>query len=107
MMGDFNGWDRNANPMDRLDEQGIYETFVPGALTGDLYKYCIQGEDGEYYEKADPYANFAEVRPGTASRVTELGSYPWRDGGWEAKSSGRTGKRNRCLSWKYIRVPGS
>ena len=85
VMGDFNGWDRNANPMDRLDEQGIYETFVPGALTGDLYKYCIQGEDGEYYEKADPYANFAEVRPGTASRVTELGSYPWRDGGWEAK----------------------
>lgn len=85
VMGDFNGWDRNANPMDRLDGQGLYEVFVPGALSGDLYKYCIQGEDGEYYEKADPYANFAEVRPGTASRVSELGGYPWRDGGWEAK----------------------
>ena len=32
--------------------------------------------------KADPYAFHAETRPGTASKLYELGEYRWGDGAW-------------------------
>ena len=61
---------------------GVFETFVPGAKIGQLYKFFIVGMNGEHIYKADPYANEAELRPGTASRITDIGDYKWKDTTW-------------------------
>ncbi len=49
---------------------------------GQLYKFFIVGMNGEHIYKADPYANEAELRPGTASRITDIGDYKWKDTTW-------------------------
>ena len=85
VIGDFNNWDNQANPMNRVGEIGVYEIFVPGAKVGDLYKFFIVGYHGEELYKADPYANEAELRPGTASRITDITDYKWKDTTWMKK----------------------
>ena len=82
VIGEFNEWDEQANPMERVGEIGVYETFVPGAKIGQLYKFYIKGMHGENLYKADPYANEAEMRPGTASRIADLSDYTWKDATW-------------------------
>ncbi|MDO4621364.1 MAG: 1,4-alpha-glucan branching protein GlgB [Eubacteriales bacterium] len=81
VIGEFNGWNEDANPMQKLNEIGVYETFIEGAAVGDLYKYLIIARDGSKLYKADPYANWAEKRPGNASRIADI-SYKWADGTW-------------------------
>lgn len=82
VVGTFNGWREAAGCMERLGASGIYELFVPGAIKGDLYKYCIHTRTGEVLYKADPYAFESEVRPGNASRVAGIEDYRWRDQEW-------------------------
>ena len=82
VVGTFNGWRETAGCMERLGASGIYELFVPGAIEGDLYKYCIHTRTGEVLYKADPYAFESEVRPGNASRVAGIEDYRWRDQEW-------------------------
>ena len=82
VVGTFNSWREEAGCMERLGDSGIYEIFVPGAIEGELYKYCIHTRDGETLYKADPYAFESEVRPGNASRVAEIEDYCWRDQEW-------------------------
>ena len=85
VVGEFNGWDALANPMERNEPLGIYTAFVPGVRQGALYKFCIETYKGELLYKADPYANSAEMRPGTASRVTDILNLKWSDTTWMAK----------------------
>ena len=82
VVGEFNDWDTEANPMQKAGEIGVYEVFVPGAKEGQLYKFYIEGAHGEELYKADPYANAAELRPGTASRITNITDYKWTDDKW-------------------------
>lgn len=82
VVGTFNGWREAAGCMERLGASGIYELFVPGAIEGDLYKYCIHTRTGEVLYKADPYAFESEIRPGNASRVAGIEDYRWRDQEW-------------------------
>ena len=82
VVGEFNSWDTEANPMQKAGEIGVYEVFVPGAKEGQLYKFYIEGAHGEELYKADPYANAAELRPGTASRITNITDYKWTDDKW-------------------------
>lgn len=82
VVGEFNNWDTEANPMQKAGEIGVYEVFVPGAKEGQLYKFYIEGAHGEELYKADPYANAAELRPGTASRITNITDYKWTDDKW-------------------------
>lgn len=79
VIGSFNGWREDANVMERLAPMGIYELFVPGAKEDDLYKYYIETADGRGLYKADPYANYCELRPGTASRITDIDRFSWTD----------------------------
>ena len=79
--GDFNNWDGRAHQMERLDSSGIFELFIPGIRAGELYKYEVKAKGGLTYLKADPYANAAEKRPGTASVVADLW-YHWQDKEW-------------------------
>ena len=70
--------------MKRLEPEtmGIFELFIPGVEEGDLYKYLIETKDGKRLYKADPYANYAELRPGTASAVADLEHFKWSDAEW-------------------------
>ncbi len=83
VIGDFNGWESGATPLRLRQEVGIWEGFVPGVGDGTAYKFSIAGADGRaYFEKADPYAFHAELRPRTASLVCDLDGYAWGDDAW-------------------------
>ena len=82
VIGEFNGWDRQADMMERQEPLGVYTLFIEGLQTGALYKYCIETQKGEFLDKADPFANEAELRPGTASRVTDIDHFKWSDDAW-------------------------
>ena len=84
VVGDFNDWNERANPCGNLGGSGIWQTFCPGVKEYDLYKYCIQTQDGRYLYKADPFAFHTETRPGDASKVYALDGYAWRDAAWQA-----------------------
>ena len=58
--------------------------FVPNLPDGTLYKYEIKAKGGLTYLKADPYANAAELRPNTASIVSDLSKFTWTDEKWLA-----------------------
>ena len=68
--------------MERQEPLGIYTCFVPGVEEYAMYKYCIETYTGEYVFKADPYANYAELRPGTASKVVDITDMKWTDKAW-------------------------
>ena len=87
VIGTFNDWNETANSMRRLEPAGIgiFEAFIPKAELGDLYKYLIITPDGRKLYKADPYANYAEVRPGTASRIADIEHFKWTDDKWMDK----------------------
>ena len=82
VIGEFNDWDETKDKMKRGEPLGIYTCFVPEAKKGDLYKFCIETQAGEKIYKADPFANYAELRPGTASRITDISSHKWKDTTW-------------------------
>lgn len=85
VIGEFNEWDLNADMMQRHDPMGIYTKFVPGAKEGQLYKFCIETQNGAKIDKADPFANYAELRPGNASRITDISNLKWSDSLWMKK----------------------
>jgi 1,4-alpha-glucan branching enzyme len=85
VVGDFNGWDPEANSMTLLDDSGIWEAFVPGLNVGELYKYAITTSSGKILFKADPYAFQSEYRPQTASVTADLSGFQWKDLAWLEK----------------------
>ncbi len=82
VVGSFNGWDEYAHPMEKLGPVGIWGAFIPGVNLGEMYKFLITAQDGRKLYKADPYANYAEFRPGTASVITDLSGFAWKDEKW-------------------------
>ena len=80
VVGDFNGWDGAATPMEKLDG-GVWAAFVPGLETGALYKYCVTGADGRTVFKADPFAAYSQNGADTASIVWRS-RHEWRDGAY-------------------------
>ncbi len=82
VIGTFNGWDENAHQLKKINDVGIWTIFVPNVGEGELYKFMITAQDGSKLYKADPFANWAELRPGTASRTTDLSGYKWGDNKW-------------------------
>ncbi len=85
LVGDFNGWDETACEMTRLEPLGFYEVFVEGLGVGEIYKYLITTQDGRKLYKADPFANYAELRPGTASKIVDISKLKWHDSVWIKK----------------------
>ena len=81
IIGDFNQWEKGQHPMQK-GESGIWELFIPDVQEGERYKYLIKGNDREIYQKSDPYGFQQEVRPDTASIVTNLDNYTWGDSHW-------------------------
>lgn len=85
VVGDFNNWDKDKNPMVREEPLGIYTCFIQGIEEDMIYKYCIETKTGDFLYKADPFANYAEVRPGTASKVHDISNLKWSDSAWMEK----------------------
>ena len=88
VVGTFNGWNTTDHPMTKIGEIGIWERFIPGIGEGELYKYLIDTQQGTQIYKADPYANRAEMRPGTASVTADLSGYTWGDKKWMSERDG-------------------
>lgn len=82
VVGEFNDWDFEKNYMDRQEPTGVYTCFIKEAKEGQLYKFCIETMQGKRIFKADPYANYAELRPGTASIITDISDLKWSDQQW-------------------------
>ncbi len=82
VMGSFNYWNETQYPMNKLGDGGIYSLFIPGVKEGDMYKFVIDTWYANRIQKADPFANKAELRPGTASIVTDITGYEWSDSEW-------------------------
>lgn len=96
VVGEFNDWDPDKNPMEP-HEGGLFVAYVKEAKHGDMYKYLIHGYDGQDYYKADPFAFYSELRPGTASRVYDLADYDWTDEKF-LKKRARTNLQKRPVS---------
>ena len=79
VVGDFNLWDGRRHQMRKLKDSGIFELFIPGLKVGAVYKYEIKFKNCDTALKADPYANYAELRPHTASVVWDINQYQWND----------------------------
>jgi 1,4-alpha-glucan branching enzyme len=108
--GEFNGWNNSSDLMQLRPEAGIWEYFRPGLGPGARYKYHVVSKYNDYkVDKADPFAFYAELRPGTASRVWDLEAYVWGDLEWT--SAGAAGATDTPMSiyevhaGSWMRVP--
>lgn len=83
VIGDFNGWNPVAHPLGvRWDGSGIWEGFIPGISSGEIYKYHIVSHHNNYrVDKGDPFAFWWELPPRTGSKVWSL-DYHWHDEMW-------------------------
>lgn len=98
VIGQFNRWNGLHHPMQKRGDSGIWELFIPGLVEGDIYKYEVKGPHDFLGQKSDPYAFAAELRPKTASVVTDLHRYTWNDEAWMAKRKGCSPEMNRPIS---------
>ena len=105
LVGNFNEWDENATPMERLEPLGIYQIFLTGIKVGDIYKYCVTAQDGKKTLKADPYGFQAELRPNNASVVADISDFKWHDSRWMKKREKFDDKKNPMFVYEVH--PGS
>ena len=82
VVGDFNDWDGQNHYMERYTDGGIWTLFIPGVKEFALYKYRIETQNFATVDRADPYAFYSELRPGTASRVYNIERFRWADKKW-------------------------
>ncbi|MDO4640840.1 MAG: 1,4-alpha-glucan branching protein GlgB [Neisseria sp.] len=72
VVGEFNHWDGRRHPMRFHSKDGLWELFVPDAQNGQLYKFELLDSNGNLHLKADPFAFAAQLRPETASQISQL-----------------------------------
>ncbi|TAK28140.1 MAG: 1,4-alpha-glucan branching protein GlgB [Myxococcaceae bacterium] len=119
VIGDWNLWDPATHPLRRIGGLGLWEIFVPDVPTGARYKFDLVTSWGESLRKSDPYASFAELRPGQAS-VVFASRHVWRDDAWIASRASRSaqsapmsiyevhagswrrGEDDRWLTWREL-----
>ncbi|MBY0511988.1 MAG: 1,4-alpha-glucan branching protein GlgB [Rhodospirillaceae bacterium] len=83
VVGDFNAWDAQRHKMQTAGGSGVWQLFIPGLTAGALYKYEIEGRDGDVQPlKADPYGAMQEIPPHSASVVADDEPFPWTDEAW-------------------------
>ena len=87
VVGEFNSWDDTRNPMERIADTEIWETFIPNLKIYDIYKYCVTTSTGKKLMKADPYGTHMETAPATATKLYDLDNYKWSDSEWQKKKS--------------------
>ncbi len=95
VIGDFNQWDGQQHYMERLNDRGDWQLFIPQIKEWSLYKYRIETADQTFLDKADPFAFYSELRPNTSSIVANIEGYEWNDQEW---MENRTKNFDRPLS---------
>ncbi|MFT3877947.1 MAG: 1,4-alpha-glucan branching protein GlgB [Propioniciclava sp.] len=83
---DFNWW--TGDVMQLIPGTGVWGTFVEGVGDGTLYKFNILGADGQWHEKVDPMAFFAEQAPANSS-IVYTSQFGWGDDEWMEKRKSR------------------
>ena len=83
LVGEFNDWDKTSHPMNNINNSGIWSIFIKDVIIGQAYKYNVVGCDNISRLKSDPYANYSQKRPETASIVYEDLNYKWKDSKWQ------------------------
>lgn len=82
VVGDFNDWNKDKNPMYKISDS-LWETEITDKIEQYTnYKYAITGQNGSTIMKSDPYGYHMETRPGTATKFYEMNRYEWNDGKW-------------------------
>lgn len=82
VMGSFNHWNKDLNPLVPRQSSGIWEGFIPGICSGTTYKYHIRSTQENYQvDKTDPFAFYTELSPQTASVAWDL-AHEWKDAAW-------------------------
>lgn len=79
VIGEWSGW--NGITMFR-DNCGVYSVYCDGARVGQMYKYRIHRRDGSVTEHSDPYGFRTELRPNSASIITDLRAFGFDDEKW-------------------------
>jgi 1,4-alpha-glucan branching enzyme len=101
IIGDFNNWDGRLHVMRLRLNTGIWEIFVPGATIGQTYKFEIIGQHGNRLPlKADPFAFESELRPATASRVTNTNLSAWNDDSYMQSRKSRDARRQPMSTYE-------
>jgi 1,4-alpha-glucan branching enzyme len=101
IIGDFNSWDGRLHVMRLRLNTGIWEIFVPGATMGQTYKFEIIGQHGNRLPlKADPFAFESELRPATASRITNTTLSAWNDASYMQSRKSRDARRQPMSTYE-------
>ncbi len=79
IIGDFNGWNIYTHKMNKIDDNGVFELFIPGLKNYQGYKFHFKNAKGEYVDKADPYAFYSALRPNSESRLFDYQNFIWHD----------------------------
>ena len=79
VIGEFNNWDPRANKMTKVDDCGVWETFIPNLYNYQAYKYHFKNAQGFYVDKADPYAFTSELPPNSCSRLFNIEGFICHD----------------------------
>ena len=101
VVGEFNMWDGRRHQMKLLGDSGVFELFIPGLEAGTIYKYEVKNRKGEPMLKADPYGNYAELRPNTASIVWDIEKFKWTDDKWMTERKRMIPRRSLWLSMSF------
>jgi len=102
VIGDFNDWNGVGHAMRRLDDNGVWELFIPGLQPGNAYKFELLTQSGEWVTRADPMARFTEIPPATASRIGQS-LHAWTDGDWMTRRA-QTDPHNSPMSVYELHV---
>lgn len=97
LVGEFNNWSNKSHPMNNINNSGIWNIFIKDVIIGQAYKYNVIGCDNISRLKSDPYANYSQKRPETASIVYEDLNYKWKDSKWQ-KSKKDNNPNNKPLN---------
>jgi len=79
VIGEWNNWDVRVDKMNRIDDSGTWEIFIPGLKNYQSYKFHFKNAKGQYVDKADPFAFYSEYRPATCSRLFDYTGFIWHD----------------------------
>lgn len=99
VVGDFNYWNPESNPMGKINDEGVWECFIPNIVKEyDNYKYCIDTPWGERIYKCDPYAFHFETRPNNSSKFYDIEGFEWQDDKWIEEKSRAESNNNKPVN---------
>ncbi|MBT5709074.1 MAG: 1,4-alpha-glucan branching protein GlgB [Verrucomicrobia bacterium] len=82
VIGDFNDWNRTADPLFPVAQSGIWTTIVMNLSPGTRYQYCVLDQENQWTAKSDPFGKAFARLPDHSSLVTAPLEFKWHDELW-------------------------